>query len=280
MIVTDNQVNFWKTLEVAKFTKKSKPTVIRSVQKALSILDLFLEKQALNVTEISGLLGLSFSTTHHLVSTIRDCGYLRQDKVARKYRLGPKAFQIGIAAQDTIDLVHISRPILRDLASRVNENVNLAVLDHSEIVYIAQASSMRMITMFTRLGARAPLHCTGVGKVLLAYMDMKDAKTLVDTAGYQSFTRNTITEWYILERELREIKLRGYAVDREEREEGVFCVAVPVMDFSGEVCAALSISGPVGRIAERVENLVDEASKAAKKLSIKLGFIETQRIDS
>lgn len=249
-------------------------TTIASVQKALSILDLVVERRAaVGVTEASRALGYSFSTTHHLMATLRACGYLEQDPASRKYRLGISALRLGLVAGDGFDLCDRAAPVLRDLAQRVNENANLAVLDQGEVVYIQQAPSTRTSRMFTRLGARAPLYCTGVGKVFLAHLPPDRARACFDAAEKVRFTARTLTRWSDLCAELDRIRAAGWAADREEREEGVACLAAPVRDAGGELCAALSLSGPAGRILPRADELAPAVVAAATALSAQLGYL-------
>lgn len=248
-------------------------TMVGSVEKALSILDVFVDRRrALGVTEVSKALGLNFSTTHHLVSTLCGCGYLEQDPATRKYRLGLKALEAGLAAQESFALLERARPILRELAASTNENVNLGVLDRAEVVYIEQAASSRTIAMFTRLGARVPLYCTGVGKVYLSAMGLEEARAIAESQGWRRYTGNTLADWPSLERDLAATRKRGYAMDREEREEGVACVAAPVRDFTQQVCAAISVSGPAGRILPRAQDLAAATVAAAGDISVALGY--------
>ncbi|MDP2859153.1 MAG: IclR family transcriptional regulator [Bacillota bacterium] len=249
------------------------PTIVSSVERALSILDVFMEaRQPVSVTEVSRSLGLNFSTTHHLVSTLCASRYLEQDPGSRKYRLGLKALELGLAAGESFTLLERARPVLGELAALVNETVNLVVRDGASVVYVDQAASSRTISMFTMLGARAPLYCTGVGKVFLAEMDAEEIKPLLEAGQAHQYTRNTLTSWDSMEPELRCIRADGYSVDREEREEGVACIAAPVRDHTGIVRAAISISGPAGRVMPKVSDLAREVRQAGSTLSESLGY--------
>ncbi|MEW6523866.1 MAG: IclR family transcriptional regulator [Bacillota bacterium] len=254
-------------------TGSRKPTRIGSVEKALAILDLLVERRApAGVTEISRTLGFTFSTTHHLISTLRASGYLDQDPATRKYRLGLGALRLGLVAPDFFDLHSRAGPVLQELALEVNESANLAIFDHLEVVYIQQASSSRPSRMFTRLGARAPLYCTGVGKAFLASLSPAEARARFEASRPTRFTGSTVVDWPSLKAELEHIRQLGYALDREEREEGVACVAAQVRDASGKVCAAMSVSGPAGRILPRAAELAAGVMAAAGRLSSGLGY--------
>lgn len=253
---------------------KAKTTTIASVAKALSILDLFSAKVIeLSVTEISNQLGISFPTAHHLVSTMVAKGYLRQNPDNRRYRLGIRCLGIGIAARESISVVGLAQPVIEELAAQVNEHVNLAVVDDDAAIYVSQVLSARTIAMFMRLGTRVPMYCTGVGKAILAHLTPDRAERAAALGGYVSYTATTIRGWDELNRELALIRTLGYAVDREEREEGVVCVAAPILDHGSQPCAAVSVSGPSTRMLPQIEQLGAAVRAAADQISAKLGYM-------
>jgi DNA-binding IclR family transcriptional regulator len=250
------------------------PTIIASVDRALAVLELFVAKGGeLSVTQISRELGLTFSTAHHLVSTLAARGYLEQNPVNRHYRLGVHALTLGLAARDSAALVSIAQPVIEGLAAEVNEHVNLALVDGTDTIYVSQVLSSRAIAMFMRLGTRVPMYCTGVGKAVLAFLTEDRAEVTAAAGGYRPFTAATARSWPQLRQDLREIRTLGYAVDREEREEGVVCVAAPVFDHTGGPCGAVSVSGPSTRIAPRLGQLGAATKSAAARISAKLGFV-------
>ncbi len=261
------------TEDLSMSRNASQPTRIASVEKALSILNLFAERRCdLSATEVSRHFGFNFSSTHHLLATLVAGAYLTQDAKTRKYRLGIKALELGFAAREAFLLAERAQPFLEELSAEINENVNLAVLDGHEVVYIQQVTSSRALSMFTRLGARAPLHCTGVGKVYLADMPPGKARDLAELGGWIGYTPSTITNWDDMQQELVIISEQGYAIDHEEREEGVVCVACAVRDFSAEVVAAISVSGPSTRMLQRLDCVAKHATKYARALSHSLGY--------
>ncbi|HHT70689.1 MAG TPA: IclR family transcriptional regulator, partial [Firmicutes bacterium] len=226
--------------------------VLQSVDRALSILQLLAEESSdgLALTEISRRLGLNQSTCHHLLSTLRVRRFVSQDEESRRYRLGIKAVEVGQAAMQQVDLVRVALPQMEELMASVQENVNLVVLDNDSVVYVAQVPCDRTVRMFTRIGERAPLHCTGVGKVLLAGLPKEERSDLIDRLELPRFTAATICDGDLLKQELEQVATRGYAMDREEREEDVTCIAAPLRDYSGEVVAGVSISAPSSRLDE------------------------------
>jgi DNA-binding IclR family transcriptional regulator len=198
--------------------------------------------------------------------------YLERDPRTRKYRLGMKLIEMGLSAMEEMSLPRVAQPIIDELSERVNESVNLAVRHESEVVYIGQSSTNRLVTFFTRLGQRAPLYCTGVGKAMMASMRATTVRNLVGDGEWTRFTPNSVGNWEELEKELAAIHQRGYAIDMEEREIGVACVAASILDASGVVLGALSISGPSGRILPKTESLALEVQNAAARISSRLGY--------
>lgn len=249
--------------------------VLQSVDRALSILQLLAEESSdgLALTEISRRLGLNQSTCHHLLSTLRVRRFVSQDEESRRYRLGIKAVEVGQAAMQQVDLVRVALPQMEELMALVQENVNLVVLDNDSVVYVAQVPCDRTVRMFTRIGERAPLHCTGVGKVLLAGLPKEERSDLIDRLELPRFTAATICDGDLLKQELEQVATRGYAMDREEREEDVTCIAAPLRDYSGEVVAGVSISAPSSRLDEaQQQELLPYLLAAADKISRELGY--------
>ncbi len=251
--------------------------VMQSVDRALSILQLLAEgsREGLPLTEISRQLELNQRTCHHLLSTLKARRFVGQDETTRRYRLGIKAVEIGQAAVQQVDLVRVALPHMEELMAAVEENVNLVIMDQDSVVYVAQVPCDRMVRMFTRIGERAPLHCTGVGKVLMAYLPEKERAELLTRMDLPRFTAATICDRDVLEQELKQVAVQGYAMDAGEREEDVTCMAAPVRDYSKEVVAALSISAPSSRLDKvRQQALLPRLTATADNISRDLGYRE------
>jgi IclR family acetate operon transcriptional repressor len=148
-----------------------------------------------------------------------------------------KLFRISIMAKNEKHVAYIAQPFLEKLMEKTGETSNLIVLSGEEAVYVAQSESRKLIKMFTKIGARVPLYCAGAGKVLLAYQPSKKQNLIAKKLQFKSYTKNTITDPVKLLEECTSIREKGYAVDNEEREEGVTCIAAPIFDYSGEVIA-------------------------------------------
>ncbi|NMA55284.1 MAG: IclR family transcriptional regulator [Firmicutes bacterium] len=249
--------------------------VLQSVDRALSILQLLAEgsREGLSLTEISRRLELNQSTCHHLLSTLRARRFVSQDRKTRRYHLGITAVKVGQAASQQVDLVRVALPRMEELMALVEENINLVVLDAESVIYVAQVPCKRMVRMFTRIGERAPVHCTGVGKVLLAGLPQKERSDLVSRLDLSPFTAATICEPDLLLQELEQVVAQGYAVDEEEREEDVTCIAAPVRDYSQNVVAAISISAPSSRMDKaRQQEVLPDLLATAEQISQDLGY--------
>jgi len=248
--------------------KKEKPNYpIKVLDKSLSVLELLLQKgSAMNMTELSEKLGLYPSTIHRILDTLRYWGYIEQDPNTQKYQLGLKLLELGMAKLHQMDLVREATPYLKELVNQCNETVHLGVLEEGEVLYLAKEESSQTIRMISYVGKRAPLHCTSLGKVLLAYLSAEERKKILGEKVLPRFTENTITDRRELEKELSKVKERGFALDREENEKDVRCVAAPIRNYQGKVVAAMSISSPIFRIDKNAQNEI------SKKISKRLGY--------
>lgn len=255
-------------------TKDTK--TIGSVIKAVEVMEeLAGSEDGLGLTEISSKLNYGVSATYHLLNTLRLCNIIEQDKKTKKYRIGVGLFRISGMAKRHNTLANLAQPYLDKLRAIVDETSNLLVLDGNEVVYVAQSESTKLLKMFTQLGAKAPVYCTGGGKVLLAYKSPKFQELILKKANLQRYTKSTFSTVEDLLKELRIVKEQGYAVDNEEREEGVTCIAAPVFDCYSDVVASVSISGPSYRLKEKgLDNIIPDVVQVAKELSVRLGYTE------
>jgi len=184
-----------------------------------------------------------------------------------------KLLELGMAKINQIDLVKEARPFLRDLAKQCDETVHLAIFEDAHVLYLAKEESSQTIRMISYVGKRAPLHCTGLGKVLLANLPLRDRDKIVDKIELFQLTNNTITDKEKLKEELDVIKEKGFALDREENENDVRCIAAPVRDYRDRAVSAISISGPSYRINnENEKHLIEELISTCHKISVRLGF--------
>jgi len=213
------------------------------------------------LSELAARSGLPLPTIHRIMRTLVASGYVRQ-LPSRRYALGPRLIGLGDAASRMLG--EWARPHLVQLVDQVGETANMAVLDGDAVVYVAQVPSRHSMRMFTEVGRRVPVHCTGVGKALLAQLAPDRVRTLLEGAGMAAQTPHTITDPDRLARELERIRHRGFAVDDAEQELGVRCVAVAVP--GGPSTTALSVSGPETRVSwaavEQIAPLLRQAAQA------------------
>lgn len=252
----------------------NKSPVVRSVAKALNIIELLaLKKRPMQLKEIADELDIPKSTAHGLISTMRDFAYLEQSSFDGSYQLGVRFFEIGSIVASGWDFRKIAAPYIKKLVNDMEETVHLAVIDKGEVLYIDKVESNNSIRIVSEIGARLPAHCTGVGKAMLAYLESDRVDYIIKTKGLTRYTKNTITDSSVLKIELQEVKERGYAIDNGEIMSGLRCVAAPIMDHKGSVCAAVSISGPFSRLEEdRFLQAVEKVTLAAGKISSELGY--------
>ncbi len=247
--------------------------VIQSLQRGFTILEAVARRgSGLTMAEISRETSLHPSTAFHLVRSLVSLGYLRQIDGSRQYRLGSKIFQLASSVLTEIELSERALPFITDLARASGETSHLAALDRGEVVVIAKVDGQSPLRLAERVGYPRPLHCTAIGKALLAHQREADRQVLLAEASLEPRTARTITSRERLEAEIEAVRARGYAVDDEEFAQGLRCVAMPVRNFTGQVVAAIGLSGPVWRVsAERLPELVGLVGNAADRLSAELG---------
>lgn len=245
---------------------------MQTLHKVMQILQLFSrESPEWGVTGVSRELGFPKSTTSELMAGLTQEGLLRRTDGGR-YRLGWRLFELNQSLLDTTEFRTSARAVIEDLVETWHETVHLAVLDgvHAVIIEKLQPSPAVKI-LASRVGARIPAHCSGVGKALLAEQDWEEVSTAA-AEGFENqtmpaFTARTITTTEELRRDLEEVRERGYAYDLEETSLGLCCVAAPIRDSSGEVIAAISISSPSFRFEEESDRYAAAILEAAREIS-------------
>ncbi len=241
---------------------------LKVLQKAMKILNLYDAKgKALSLTEINDLLSFNKASTFRIIKNLEGAGYLVRDPGSMKFKLGPKLFQLGSLAEPGSDIARIARPFLQKLNERCGETVHLATLLNGEALYLDKIEGKKTIRVITRTGTRLHAHCSGVGKVLLSGLSNEDLTRLINEKGLIRFTDNTITDVNVLTKELANIRRNGYAVDNEEVEVGLKCVAAPIRDSEGKIVAALSISAPTERFHTFREAYISSVSETAKEVT-------------
>ena len=258
------------------------PTPAKAVVKTMKILECLSRERSFGITEIARLVSADFgsprmnkSTVYRFLTSLEKLGFVRQDGETGKYSLTLRLFEIGMAALDRLELWREAEPVLKEIGGITGETVHLGTLDESRLVYIGKIESVKTlrVSMMSRVGKTAPTYCTGLGKTLLAYLPPERVDDILRKEKMVRLTARTITRKTDLERELASIREKGYALDDEEHEIGVRCVAAPVRDNKGTVCAAVSVSVPVIRLTDKeIPRYRRIVTQAADEISRRMGY--------
>jgi DNA-binding IclR family transcriptional regulator len=253
---------------------KRPPYKVQVLDRAINIIE-FIGQQSTGeagLRELSAAMKLHKTTTHRIAHVLESRGLLRRGLDSNRYRLGLHLYDLGCQALDHVNIREEARPLMRRVALEVGETVHLAVLDRAEVLYIDRVEAQRSLTMGSKLGARNPVYCTALGKALLAYSPDAEVEQILSACRMEARTRNTFTSPLALKRELERIRDRGYAIDDEEIEDGIRCVAAPILNPANRAIAAISVSGPSSRITpNRFEFIGTTVLQAAQDLSAHMG---------
>lgn len=248
---------------------------LKSIDKAVTILNCYSpDRQVLGVGEISQMTGYTKSTTSRILATLEKRGCVEKAEGFGKYRLGYRIYLWGNIVRKQISLAAIARPVMEKLRDACGEEVILYVTEGDRRVSLEIAESIHRIANIDRVGRYYPLHAGAAGKILFAYFPKEKRSEFYARGPLEKFTKKTITDVELLEKELEIIRKQRYAVSRGEREPDAFSVNAPVMDASRQVVAGLSVSGPVFRLnEEKLKIYIQLVIAAAKEISEKLGYI-------
>jgi IclR family KDG regulon transcriptional repressor len=256
--------------------KKPSPRRMRlsSVANSIRLTKAFSENEyEMGISALAARLGLAKSTVHRLATTLVEYDILEQNRETGKYRLGLALFELGTLVRRKMDAVAESRAQMHSLVEVTGETVQLAILDHLSVLYVRIRESRQAVRMSSSVGSRAPAHCTGVGKSLLAHQPSEVVKQVMEQ-GLKRYTANTVTEPAALLEELAAIRQKGYAIDDEEIEVGLRCIAAPIRDHTGQVVAAISVAAPVQRMSKKnVQTTIPTVVAAAEAISRRLGYL-------
>ncbi|MDT8860353.1 IclR family transcriptional regulator [Alkalihalobacillus sp. MEB130] len=250
-------------------------STVQSIERAMKILELLSKKpKGLGVTEIHNELELPTTTIHRILSTLAKYNVVVKESDTDKYSLGLYLLHLTSSILENMDIRMVARPFLEELRDETNEVIHLCIHEEGEAVYIDKVENTQKIRISSQVGYRALMHCTGVGKALLAGMSEESVREIINKKGLPKFTETTITDYEVLIDHLKIIRERGYSIDELEHEENIRCIAAPIFDFQGEVIAGISIAGPSSRVTrERVEReLVPIILEKSKRISEALGY--------
>ncbi|BEP15557.1 IclR family transcriptional regulator [Acidothermaceae bacterium B102] len=254
--------------------KTESPGGVQSVDRAISVLEILARRGSAGVSEVAEEIGVHKSTAFRLLGALEDRGLVEQATDRGKYQLGFGILRLASAIPRRLDLVRQGRPVLDELATAFGETVNLAVIRSHYAVNVDQAVGSAAVAAQNWTGQLTPLHATSSGKVLLAHQTPAARKQLLDAAKLARFTEHTLTSRRALDQQLEAALSNGYATTFEEYEDGLNAVAAAVRDHTGEVVAAVSVSGPAYRLdQERIAGLVDDLKAGVDQISERMGFL-------
>ncbi|GAB4221859.1 MAG: DNA-binding transcriptional regulator KdgR [Spirochaetales bacterium] len=247
--------------------------MVNSVLRAFAILTLLGKKGRMTLSQLCRELRIPKSTAFSILETLEKEQAVAREEETGMYSLGIRLLELGQEAQQNFELRRVASPVLQQLNREIDETVHLTVLDNDVVLYVDCYESSKRLRTYSVIGVRAPLYCTAVGKALLAFLDPDEQGRILQRMEFHPFTPHTITSKEALQKNLEEVRRRGYSVDDIEHEEGVRCVGAPIYNNKGRVCASLSISGPASRISsERIELFGQKALATAREISRRLGY--------
>jgi IclR family KDG regulon transcriptional repressor len=245
---------------------------LSSVATAIELLKAFSEDEVeIGISTLAKRLGVAKSTAHRLATTLVSEGLLEQDRATGRYRLGIALFRLGTLVRRRMNVSEEARPLLFSLREKTNETVHLAILDGTDIMYVYFLESTQAVRMRSDLGLRKPAYCTAEGQAILAFRPPEVVQEVI-RKGLHPRTPQTITDPDQLVRSLEMVRQKGCAIEDEESEIGVRCVAAPIRNDAGEVVAAVGVAGPVSRLSKKaLTAFMPHVIATAEAISARLG---------
>lgn len=247
--------------------------MIQSVDRAMRVLEI-LEKEGLcSVTEIGDRLEINKSSASRILSTLESRGMVQKDKDTGKYKLGLAILRLGHRLMEDYDLTTITGPYLKELAEITGESAHLSILSGDKVVFLQQSKGTGRIAMMASIGSEEPLHCSAVGKCILAYLPEKEREAMLESIVLEAFTPRTLTSKGMLVEQLKDVKLKGFAIDDEEVYAGIRCIAAPIFNYQERIEASIGVSGPANRIRlEEIPKIGEQVCHIAEQISKELGY--------
>ncbi|MEJ2709338.1 MAG: IclR family transcriptional regulator [Anaerolineales bacterium] len=248
---------------------------LSTLLRGLSILSLFSQNTpTLSLTEIATATAINKTSAFRVVNTLEKAGYLVRDAETKRYRPGIRVLQLGFAALANLELRQTARPFLERLSQAVGETVSLSVLDGMELIYIDRVRNRQIVGVVLGLGSRLPAHCASMGKAMLAHLPLEELDLRLSQSPLKACTSNSIIDREAFLAELEKVRRQGFATNDEELEMGLRAVAAPVWDRSGQVVAAVNITGSAAMIScqRLLDDLAPAVTQTAKEISRALGY--------
>jgi DNA-binding IclR family transcriptional regulator len=251
---------------------------VQALDRAFAVLDLLGESDTpQGLAQVATSLQLHKSTAHRFLMVLEKHRMVERT-AGGKFRLGLKLFDLGNRAIEQYDLRERAQPHLRRLVAETEETAHLCILEGAHVIYIDKIEPARSVRMITRIGASNPVHCTSVGKAMLAFLPEERLNDILGRLRFERYTNHTISTVEALRAEIEKTRRRGYAVDDEEFEEGLRCIAVPVLDAQRLPVAAVSVSGPSFRVtAQKLPSIANHLLQCVRGISTDMGYVSNSR---
>jgi IclR family KDG regulon transcriptional repressor len=247
---------------------------IHVIDRAAQILDCFgFDCQELSVSEIGVKTRLHRSTAHRILMALEYNDLIQQNPENGKYRLGMKLFKLGHQVVSHLNLREVCRPFLKRIMNATQETAHLAVLDDNQVLYLDKVEGPHALRMPSRVGRHIPTYCTSLGKAMLSCLGEEDVRAILGKTPLTAYTSNTAKNCEQLLADVRAVRKRGYAVDKEEIELGLRCVGAPIRDHTGRMVGAISVAAPSARLSEKKIPVFGRLIMAvASEISQQLGY--------
>ena len=251
------------------FNDQTENTIVRSLDRGMLILGVLAERDGVSLSELSERSAQSSATVYRVLITLQSREIVEFEEHTQLWYIGAGAFRVGSVFLNRTNILQRSRPVMQNLMRLIGETANLGIERDDWVLFVSQVESSQTIRAFFPPGTRNPMHASGIGKTLMANFPKDRVEKIITEQGLERFTDNTITDPDQLFAALEAIKRKGFAVDDEERTEGMRCIAAPIFDAYGDPVAGLSISGPTFRIPQNATNsigkIVSESARAVTK---------------
>lgn len=245
---------------------------VQSLDRALKILAIVAEGNGLSLSEIASASGIAASTAYRMLTTLEGHGMVEFDRTDQLWSIGVETYRMGSAFLRRRKLVDRARSAMQELMEKTGETANLGVAEDDCIIFVSQVETHQAIRAFFRPGSRSPMHASGIGKAVLAHIASDRLNGVIRKAGLDSYTPKTLADPLSLSRDLKDIRLRGWSIDDEERHPGMRCVAAPIFNEFGEPVAGISVSGPTVRVTlDRVADIGPLVRDAAEEVTRLIG---------
>lgn len=261
---------------------RSSDGAVKSARRVLVILELLTAREkALTFSEIAEATGFPLSSLHGLMRTLVDSEWASYDKGSRRYSLGIRTLEAGDVYRRATGLADRALPVMRQIRDEIHETVQLAVLSGRYCVYVAKVDGGRPVRLDSEVGRRLPAHATGIGKMLLSGLSEPQLRRLLDAVELEKFNEHTISDLDELEVHLADVRRKGFSIDREEYTEGIYCAARPILDSTGAIVAAMSVSALKFRFDRtRVHHALALLGEGTAAVSAELGYQQGRPISA